>query len=198
MTANLKVVVFWVVGRGSKKHDTVIGGWQWLVDRFLEWRRPRSRRNRTLQKRSRETDIGWFGWMEDGETDLGIPAIRSSELQLEMVLSPLEVLSLRSSSDSITVTIANHTTMRYFIFYLYILRLLPLPAAGSESVKVRVVNANLEANHHLLLTQNSVRFSICFFGLEPLSYRNKPICFTTDVAILVKIGLLMLFCFFVI
>ena len=36
-----KQVVFWVgVGGGSKKHDAVLGGWQWLVDRFLKWSAP--------------------------------------------------------------------------------------------------------------------------------------------------------------
>jgi hypothetical protein len=97
--------VFWVVGRGSKKHDTV-GGWQRLVDRFLEWSAPFETQAHFAKSKWRDGD-GSAEWRTDGETDLGIPAIRSSELQLEMVLSPLEVLSLCSSSDSITVTIAN-------------------------------------------------------------------------------------------
>jgi hypothetical protein len=42
------------------------------------------------------------GGRRDGSRD---PSIRSSELQLEMVLSPLGVISLRSSSDSITATL---------------------------------------------------------------------------------------------
>lgn len=67
-----------------------------VVDRFLKWRRPRSRRSRSLfVKESRvldghASDDGSDGWRDsDGETDLGILAIRSSSsFNLEMGSSP--------------------------------------------------------------------------------------------------------------
>lgn len=98
--------------------------------------------------------------MEDGETDLGIPAIRSPELRLGTPLSPLgRVISLRSSSDSMTVTL--EIMAQCDIHYLFCTSCVFLPP-GSEFVKIRVVTANLEANYDPSATINTKFFWFLF------------------------------------